>query len=75
MGTGPVGFGGAACASVFGEGAGEAGFSGDDWTLEGMGSPAAGFDSPLGGGGGDLMSSDIANEAADLRRRGRLEER
>jgi len=40
-----------------------------------MGSPAGCFGSPLGGGVGDFVSSGIATEGTNLRRRGRLEER
>jgi len=69
----PVGFGGA--SAVFAGMAEAAGLSGEDCTLPGIGSPAAGWGSPLGGGVGDLVSSGIATEGANLRRRGRLEER
>jgi len=75
MGVGPVGLGAAACSVAFG-GAGEAaGLFGVDCTLPGMGSPAEGIGSPVGGGVGDLVSSGIATEGTNLRRRGRLEER
>src|SRR6185369_14066533 len=40
-----------------------------------MGSPAGCFGSPLGGGVGDFVSSGIATEGTNLRRRGSLEER
>ena len=43
------------------EGAAASGFwAGVDWIVPGMGSPAAGFGWPVGGGVGDLVSSDMA---------------
>src|SRR5229473_4406082 len=71
-GAGPVGLGGAACSAAFGGAAAVAGFSGGDWLPPGMDSPASVLGSPLRGGVGDLVSSGIATEGTNLRRRGRL---
>jgi len=50
-GAGPVGLEGAADSGLW---------AGADCTVPGMGSPAAGFGWPVGGGVGDLVSSDMA---------------
>ena len=50
-GVGPVGLEGAAASGFW---------TGADCTVPGMGLPAAGFGWPVGGGVGDLVSSDMA---------------
>jgi len=65
VGTGPEGLAGAAGAWAAGgveDFGGTPAFSeGEECSVPGIGSPAAGFGSPVGGGVGDLVSSDIAN--------------
>ena len=67
-GVGPVGFGGAACSAAFGAARAfpETTVRRREWI------PLVGFGSPLGGGVGDFVSSGIATEGTNLRRRGRL---